>query len=155
MPYLIDGHNLIAHLPDLRLSEPNDEAELVRRLLLFCQRTRGKAVVYFDRGQPGCGRPAPRGGLTVRFVTPPRTADQAIQAHLSRLGKEARSWTVVTSDAEVRAAAARAGARLMTCGEFSRRLQPAAPTSEKPEAPTDAEVAQWEDRFRRRSASQD
>lgn len=151
MPYLIDGHNLIAHLPYLRLSDPDDEAALIRRLIVFCQRTRGKAHVYFDRGQPGSGRPAPRGGLTVHFVPPPRTADQALRAHLVRLGREAHNWTVVTSDAEVQAAAASAGARVLTCPEFARRLHPQAPTSEKPEgSPDPGEIARWETQFQRR-----
>lgn len=155
MPYLIDGHNLIAHLPDLQLSDLDDEADLARRLLLFCQRTRSRAVVYFDRGQPGAERPAPRAGLTVRFVTPPRTADQAIQAHLARLGREARNWTVVSSDAELRAAAARFGARALTSPQFARRLTTQPLAAEKPDAPIDPqEIASWEARFQKRKPGQ-
>ena len=29
MYYLIDGHNLIAHYPDIELEDPNDEVKLV------------------------------------------------------------------------------------------------------------------------------
>lgn len=154
MPYLIDGHNLIAHLPNLRLSDPDDEANLARGLLLFCQRTHSQAVVYFDRGQPAAERPGSRAGLTVRFVPPPRTADQAILAHLARLGKEARNWTVVSSDAELLASAARFGARLLTSPQFARRLLTRASAAEKPEAPTDPEeISSWEARFQGRKAS--
>jgi len=32
MPYLIDGHNLIAQMPGFSLSDPDDEARLVLRL---------------------------------------------------------------------------------------------------------------------------
>ena len=35
MPYLIDGHNLIACLPDISLDDPNDEAQLVNKLKGF------------------------------------------------------------------------------------------------------------------------
>ena len=35
MPILIDGHNLIAKLPDLRLDDPDDEAKLVARLRAY------------------------------------------------------------------------------------------------------------------------
>jgi len=151
MPYLIDGHNLIAHLSDLRLSDPDDEAALAQRLLLFCQRTRSHAVVYFDRGQPAGQRPPARGGLSVRFVSPPRTADQAIQAHLARLGRDARNWTVVTSDVELQAAAARFGARTLTSPQFARRLAAPPPTDEKPEPPRDpGEIASWQARFANR-----
>lgn len=149
MPYLIDGHNLIAHLPDSSLSHPDDEADLIHRLVVFCQRTRSKAAVYFDRGQAAAGRPASRGGLTVRFVTPPRTADEAIQAHLARLGKDARDWTVVTSDSELQGAAVRAGARVIPAHEFARRLHSRAAAPEKPEVPSDPdEIAHWEAQFR-------
>ncbi|MEW6566830.1 MAG: NYN domain-containing protein [Chloroflexota bacterium] len=150
MPYLIDGHNLIAHLPGLRLSDADDEARLAERLRLFCQRTRSRAVVYFDRGHPAGEQPAPRAGLTVHFVRAPRTADHAIRAHLTRLGREARNWTVVTSDGELRSAARQSGARTLTSPEFARRLQARPELPEKPESPADEdEVTYWEARFRR------
>ena len=33
--YLIDGHNLIGQLPDLSLTDPDDEAKLVQKLTGF------------------------------------------------------------------------------------------------------------------------
>ena len=32
MPHLIDGHNLIASLPDIGMDDPNKEAKLVNKL---------------------------------------------------------------------------------------------------------------------------
>lgn len=151
MPYLIDGHNLIAQMSTIRLDDPDDEAQLCAALRLFCSRTRGQATVYFDKGRRGAQDPARAGGLSVRFATPPQTADEAIRAHLGRLRGEARNWTVVSSDAEVRRAAEHAGARTLSSREFARQVEGAwqAPGSEKPEAtPSAGEVAYWERQFR-------
>jgi predicted RNA-binding protein with PIN domain len=153
MPYLIDGHNLIASVPGLQLSDPDDEAKLIDLLRGFCAREQTRVTVYFDRGLFGAGS-APAGGrVTVRFVRPPRTADEAIAAHLKTLGGDARNWTVVSSDREVLRSARRAGARPIGSGAFARQIshgrrpQP----SEKPETPTGGEeVTYWERRFRER-----
>jgi hypothetical protein len=59
MPFIIDGHNLIAALPDLDLSDPEDERKLVEILQGFCSRTNRRATVYFDRGVPGGEPEAP------------------------------------------------------------------------------------------------
>ena len=53
MPLLIDGHNLIGRLPDLRLDDPQDEAKLVARLRVYHARTGKRVTVVFDRGLPG------------------------------------------------------------------------------------------------------
>ncbi|HLB64903.1 MAG TPA: NYN domain-containing protein [Anaerolineales bacterium] len=151
MPYLVDGHNLIPSIPGLRLSDPDDESQLIGLLQAFCARARTRVTVYFDRGVLGPALTPGGGGVTVRFVRLPRTADEAIAAHLNRLGGEARNWTVVSSDGEVRSAARRAGARALTSPAFALRLSPAAPSQarEKPEAPANKEeVAYWERQFR-------
>jgi predicted RNA-binding protein with PIN domain len=151
--YLIDGHNLIGQSPGLRLEDPDDEAQLAARLRAFLLRTRSSATVYFDRGDPGAGDPAPAAGLTVRFVPRPRTADQAILHHLARLGGDASQWTVVSSDGEVQRAARRAGARRISSRDFAHQLQTALTaqeTPEKPEAPSSSDdLADWERLFRR------
>src|SRR3990172_5405302 len=109
MPYLIDGHNLIGRITGLSLDDPDDEARLLATLRSFCARQKVKATVYFDGGVPGRTRPPSGSGLTARFIVPPETADDAILNHLSRLGREARNWMVVSSDAAVVGAARRAG----------------------------------------------
>lgn len=151
MPYLVDGHNLIASVPGLRLSDPDDEAQLIGLLQSFCARERTRVTVYFDRGLLGPVATPGGAGVTVRFVRLPRTADEAIVAHLSRLGGEARNWTVVSSDGEVRRAARRAGARGLTSPAFALRLSPAARPQphEKPEPSANKEeLAYWERQFR-------
>jgi predicted RNA-binding protein with PIN domain len=154
MPYLIDGHNLIGALPGHDLRDPDDELKLVSVLRAFCASQRTQMTVYFDRGVPGRGNPPAGGGVTVRFVRPPATADSAISRHLEHLGREAPNWVVVSSDASVAQAARRAGARPLSSSEFSRQLMnasapPASP--EKPEAPVEPEeVEAWEALFRSR-----
>ena len=53
MPFLIDGHNVIAALPDIDLEDPHDEAKLVLKLRAWTGRERRKAIVVFDGGIPG------------------------------------------------------------------------------------------------------
>ena len=123
MPYLIDGHNLIASLDDIHLDDPDDEARLIDLLRTFCAHTGKELTVYFDQRAPGATNPPTMGGLRARFITPPRTADEAILAHLRRLGREAHNWTVVSSDNLIRSAAIQAGARSLNSHAFAPLLE--------------------------------
>ena len=151
MPYLIDGHNLIAQTPGIQLGAVDDEAQLIRLLQAFCTRTGSRATVYFDKGQAAAPSPPSAGRVTARFVAAPRSADQAIMRHLDRLAGEARNWTVVSSDREVQQAASRAGARRLGSREFAARLlqRLARPQAEKPsDSLSKEDVEYWERRFR-------
>jgi hypothetical protein len=46
MPYLIDGHNLIAKIPTISLESIDDEMELVNLLQEFCQRRQKQVEVF-------------------------------------------------------------------------------------------------------------
>lgn len=152
MPFLIDGHNLIAQRPGQRLSDPDDELHLLADLGAFAARWRTSLEVYFDRGVAGATPPRTARGVRAVFVRPPRSADDAICDRLGTLGARARGWTVVTSDEEVRRAARRAGARMLSSREFSRMLEPPSPTAdEKPDRPIAGdELALWQRIFARR-----
>jgi hypothetical protein len=154
MPYLIDGHNLIAVVPGLSLADPDDEARLVLLLRTFCARRSTTATVYFDAGRAGRPSQATSASVRAHFVRRPSTADAAIQRHLSRLGKVAPNWTVVSSDREVIDAARRSRARTMSSRDFARLLLgPAAPgpDDDKPSVGDGrAEVSRWEAVFRSR-----
>jgi uncharacterized protein len=119
MPYLIDGHNLIPHVPGLSLSQLDDELELIARLQEFCRRTRKQVEVYFD-GAPH-GYPARRGfGLvTAVFVPQGMIADEAIRRRLRQLGKAARNWSVVSADHQVQAEARAVHAQVIASDEFA------------------------------------
>ena len=119
MPYIIDGHNLIPKVPGLSLDEIDDEMRLVEILQEFCSRKRKQVEVFFDNAAPGGVRARRFGCVTARFVRFGRTADDAIRGKLVQLGKEARNYTVVSSDRAVQAAARAARARVMPSGEFA------------------------------------
>ncbi len=154
MPYIIDGHNLIGRTPGLDLSQDQDEARLLAMLRRFSARSGKKITVYFDRRAPGAPDPPSVGGVQAIFVRAPRTADQAIEAHLRRLAGEAHNWTVVSSDRAVQRAARRAGARVISSEEMARALHPGGPPEgdDAGEKPGDGlppeEVAWWETFFR-------
>jgi predicted RNA-binding protein with PIN domain len=154
MPYIIDGHNLIAQLHNISLDDPDDEARLIALLRVYCAQTGKKVTVYFDRRSPASNDPPPSGGLHIHFVSTTSTADNAIRSHLRRLGRKAPNWTVVSSDHELQNAAKQAGARVLSSQAFARLLTSnhAAPEAdEKPEAPrSENEIALWEDLFSRK-----
>jgi predicted RNA-binding protein with PIN domain len=133
MPLLIDGHNLIGKLPDIRLDDPDDEAKLVARLRTYCIRSkRGRdrkrartplrAVVVFDRGLPGGpSQELSRGGVKVIFAPTGRSADSILQARIRR-AKDPRGLTVVTSDRAIIATAVARGARVIRSEVFAEQL---------------------------------
>lgn len=151
MPYLIDGHNLIAALPDLSLRDPDDEQALIKRLQVYCSQQRHKAIVFFDQGR-FAGQDFRSGAwLRIRFVRPPRTADDAIRSELARIGREAPNWTVISSDREVQAAAREAGAKVVQSGAFVLQLVQAANEGEtgKPDRKLNpGEIEEWLALFR-------
>ncbi|MBN2555596.1 MAG: NYN domain-containing protein [Anaerolineales bacterium] len=151
MPFIIDGHNLIGVLPDIHLSDPDDEEQLILRLQALSARTGKSITVYFDRGVPGGEKNIRRGKLTAHFVSQARTADDAIMAHVRRLAKRTPNWTVVSSDHAVLNFAARQGARVQTCSEFaaSLYLSPAEAPDEEPRDVnlTPDELKSWENLF--------
>ncbi len=145
MPYLIDGHNVIAALPDIDLTEEHDEAKLVLKLRAWAGRERRKAIVVFDGGIPGGYAPAlSTPDIQVVFAARFHTnADRVIRARLRKL-RDAGNWTVVSSDREVLAGAEDVGARTLTAQEFAERLNQLPDAwKEKPDAISAAEVADW------------
>ena len=121
MPYLVDGHNLIPYL-GLRLDSIDDELQLVARLGEFCRLRRTRVDVYFDGAPPGMARSRRYGGATAHFVRQGSSADTAIEARLTRLGREARNWSVVSSDRRLQRAARAVHAGVLPSGEFVRLM---------------------------------
>lgn len=122
MPYIIDGHNLIPKIPGMSLQDIDDEIQLVNLLQEFCRIRRKQVEVYFDNAPPGSPGARNYGRVVARFVRQGRTADQAIQMKLKRLGGEARNWTVVSSDGEVQANARAVRAKILTAEVFAQQL---------------------------------
>jgi uncharacterized protein len=124
MPYLIDGHNLIPKL-GLRLDSLDDEDELIPRLQEFCRLRRARLEVYFDGAPPGQAPTRQAGAVTAYFVRQGSNADAAIEVRLERLGKQAKNWTVVSSDGRVQRSARAAHASVLSSEEFVREMSKA------------------------------
>jgi predicted RNA-binding protein with PIN domain len=122
VPYLIDGHNLIPKIPGISLGDLDDEIRLVQLLQEFCRVKQKRVEVFFDNAPPGGSSTRTFGSVVARFVRQGKTADRAIQEKLSRLGGEARNWTVVSSDREVQANARAARAKVLRSEAFAQQL---------------------------------
>jgi hypothetical protein len=149
MPVLIDGHNLIAKLPNLHLSDSDDEAQLVMLLRRYATRKRGRrVVVVFDRGV--YGHPDNLNGYNVEchIARSPADADTELIRRIRAI-KRSGQWQVVTSDRAVAGAARAQGIQVVSSQVFARRLvalsEPTASVqqkkSEKP--PSEAEIQDW------------
>lgn len=150
MPYLIDGHNLIPKL-GLRLDSPDDEQALLVHLQMFSRLRRAQVEVYFDGAPAGQSGTRKAGTVTAHFVRLGSSADGAIEARLTRLGRQARNWTVVSSDGRVQRAAQAAHARAQSSEELAAeisRLQAAASLETKKEPRLGPEeVGEWMELF--------
>ncbi len=129
MSYIIDGHNLIGILPDIELSQPDDEQRLLARLRSYRARIGGRGmIVFFDSGPAALApQTAPTGpaadspGVEVRYARPGQTADDAIIAHLSA-SRQPGQYAVVTNDQELAGRARAAGASVLSATEFAAQM---------------------------------
>jgi predicted RNA-binding protein with PIN domain len=145
MIYLVDGHNLIPHVPGLSLRALDDELHLVRLLQAFSREKRAQVEVYFD-GAPA-GRPGVRsfGTLRAHFIRASSSADEAIRARLRRSGARSSQFTVVTSDRQVQADARSHRAAVLDSPSFAAMLL-AAQESHPPapdEPPPLGDIDEW------------
>jgi hypothetical protein len=160
--YLIDGHNLIGSLPDLSLSDPDDEAKLVLRLIGFAARTGKKICVIFDRGVPAGRSRLGNAVVEVVFANPVGTAD-ALMIRRIRDARHPQDLVVVSSDRGVLAEARARKLRTFTSPEFAAQLATPAPPARSanrgaasaPDKPSDVyvsknEVEYWIKRFSER-----
>lgn len=120
MPYIIDGHNLIPRIPGLALDDIDDEPRMIEMLQEFCRIQRKQVEIYFDNAPPGGTRIRSFGAVVARFIRQGITADDAIRNRLTRLGRDARNWTVVSSDQAVISSARAAQAHYISAEDFAR-----------------------------------
>jgi uncharacterized protein len=148
MHYLIDGHNLISKLPDINLDDPNDEAKLALRLKSWvAARQKRRVTLFFDGGVVGGkSQELSGGGVTVIFAPANRTADALIIHRLQKVRHPAET-TVVSSDQEILAAAARRRVPTITAEAFALQLNRPQPEQEPADAAgpvlSEADVAEW------------
>ena len=151
MPYLIDGHNLIPKV-GLRLDSLDDEMELVAILREFARLKRQQVEVYFDGAPIGQAGARSLGTIRAHFVKLGQTADNAIRVRLNKMGKEAKNWTVVSSDREVQSAARVVYAQFIASEDFVKLIKDAINSTPKA-SPEDkklssSEVDEWLKLFR-------
>ncbi len=125
MPYLIDGHNLIPKIRGMSLRAIDDEEQLIELLQVFQRVKRIKVEVFFDKAPAGQARTKRYGNVMAHFVRQGLPADEAILERLHRLGKDARNWSVVSSDRHVQTQAYGLQAQVMSSEDFSTRLEEA------------------------------
>ncbi len=131
MPYLIDGHNLIAQTPGLSLDDPDDEARLVLALRRFSARKRQKITVVFDHGMPGgWSRDLSTGPVQVVFAGSHTNADRVIIERI-REAKVPTNIKVVSSDNEIRRAAQARRCEAISSQDFARTLLAPPPREER------------------------
>lgn len=156
MHYLIDGHNLIAKLPDIDLSDPDDEIQLVLKLRQWTAASAKRVVtVFFDGGIPG-GHNVNLSNAQVKviFVSEGKTADSLLIARINRV-KNPPEFVLVTSDQEITAAADKRKMKHIRSEKFAMRLStdreertlPGPTITDEDPIISDAEVAQWLDLF--------
>ncbi len=121
MQWLIDGHNLIGQMPNLRLDDPNDEEKLLEELRRFRAKSGDQITVVFDAGQTyQPGTMIKRGGITIQFAPHGQTADAVIKRRLQKI-KNPQATIVVTSDRAVQQAARHVQVRAITAQEFIQK----------------------------------
>jgi predicted RNA-binding protein with PIN domain len=123
MAIIIDGHNLIPHIPGISLTDPDDEDKLVRLLQDYCRLRRKQVEVYFDRAPAGQAGERKFGLVRAIFVREGMTADEAIMIRLRKLGKRAKNYTVVSSDRQVKNAARAVHATVIDSATFAAEWQ--------------------------------
>ena len=156
MPYLIDGNNLIGHIPDLDLGDSNSRFQLISRLVRVQKIHNTRVTVVFD-GPPDDfleNRGSLQTPVSVFFPEAGQTADTVIEAIIQRQ-TDLRRFFVVSSDREIRAFARRQGAKSIDCGEFHREMKKAqkeyrdlAELEKQDEELSPLEVRQWGEIFK-------
>jgi predicted RNA-binding protein with PIN domain len=150
MPLLIDGHNLIGKMPDLKLSDPDDEDKLIARLKKYVAKTKKRATVVFDPPKQSewfawSDDRYEQPNLEIIFVTMGRTADDKLRELITQT-KDKQGLVLVTSDAAVANFARQCGVKNVRSSEsFAEEmrevLKPPAP-SQKPGI-TQADLDEW------------
>ena len=104
MNYLIDGHNLIGKIEDIKLSDPDDEAKLLLRLINWTAVGKNRrVVVVFDGGTHGTNWSSFKSDrVRAVFVPQGKTADSwLINFMRNEVKKNVKAFHLVSSDLEI------------------------------------------------------
>lgn len=124
MPYLIDGNNLIGHIPYLRLDDPRSKYHLVEQLKAFQAMTKRKVILVFD-GPPDIellgGKYRSKKFLII-YPSDEENADDVIETWIDKQ-TNLKHFTVVSSDREIKAYAHMNKAKILDCDKFYKKLK--------------------------------
>ncbi len=128
MHYIVDGHNLIGHSRTIRLTDPDDEAQLTDALHRWVLRnTRARITVVFDGGVYGHPLRLDRPSVRTVFARSPQDADTRLIALIQAIA-DPQAFRIVTSDRMVAAAAKAHGVQVIDSAQFAAELeQPSKP----------------------------
>jgi len=157
MPLLIDGHNLIGQMQDLKLSDPNDEAKLIKRLRTYALMERKQITVVFD---PNPHDTTPRlypeiqehGACKVIYAMPGQKADDIIRQMVNN-ARDKKGLIVITSDNAVAKHARVSGIKVQSSPDFAKQMNAQlaervfAEADAKP-SPTRKENREWAEVFK-------
>jgi predicted RNA-binding protein with PIN domain len=155
MPLLIDGHNLIGQMPDLALSDPNDEDKLIAKLRVLAERTHKRMTLIFDPN-PHDNRPSighnrvQHGQITVIYALAGQKADDVIR-HIVADTRDKQGLLVVTSDAAVANFTRQCGIRVQSSISFIKWMNAQSSSHRSPDAkPVGSahEAINWADVFK-------
>lgn len=154
MHYLIDGHNLIAALPDISLEDPDDEVKLILILRSWAVARRKREVtVVFDGSLPsGYEQRLSTSRIHVIFAPEGQTADSILIGRIKKVPNPPE-FTLVSSDRVVQSAATKRKMAVLASDEFAKLLQevetPPPPKPQESDEPvlSSEEVAEWMDLF--------
>jgi hypothetical protein len=133
MDYIIDGHNLIGRCRTIRLTDPDDEAQLVHALHRWVLRNqRHRITVVFDGGVYGHPQAAEPPGVHAIFAHSPQDADSRLIRMIGQIAEPQR-YRVVTSDRTVAAVAQARRIEVISAEQFATHLeQPKRPSRAQP-----------------------
>lgn len=150
MRLLIDGHNLIGQMPDIRLDDPNDEALLAAKLKTYCMRQHHHCTILFDNGLPGGLSRLSNSQVQVIFAPPGMPADKLLIQRIRKVS-DPGSLIVVTADHMIIEAAAQRRVRVILSPDFATMLNAPAkmPVNDEEAKPvvSAAEVEYWLKQF--------
>ncbi len=122
MHYLVDGHNLIGQMPNIELSDPDDEGKLIMLLHRWTLRhPRDRITVVFDHGVYGHPRPPRWERLEVIFARSPSDADAHL-VHRLRSLPCSQGYMLVSADRAIAAVAAQQGVPVKVSQVFAEEI---------------------------------
>ena len=123
MPYLIDGSNLIGHIPNLDFFDSRSKNRLVAQLSIFQAFRKTKVILVFD-GPPDpeiTGTNSSRKEFSILWPDPEEDADIVIKRLIDKQ-TDVRHLYVVSSDREIQSFARENRAKVLDCETFHEKL---------------------------------